>query len=154
MSISIGSLSAQDLRALEELGLLPEDSTEEEEVEAAVVPSTTSSLAPTRGQSSSVVVPSLEGSPSISRSFRRGNADGFPWFEELVEGSRLGRIMRSRRGAGVSDDQSASIEWEISEWHDDGTLAIQQEDSDSNEHAIGKRKRGRQSEVERPQKRT
>jgi hypothetical protein len=53
--------------------------------------------------------------------------------------------MRQRRGMGVSDDQSTSIEWEISEWHDDGTGALVQEDS--NGHAKGKRKRGRRSDA-------
>lgn len=152
MSVAIGSLFARDQRALEELSLLPEDSVDEEEAE--VVPSMTSTLTTAHGNSSSVVIPSLGGSPNISRSFRRGAADGIPWFEEMVEGSRLGRLMRARRGMGVSDDQSTTIEWEISEWHDDETGAIQQEDSDSTERATGKRKRRRQADVEVPQKRT
>jgi hypothetical protein len=34
----------------------------------------------------------------------------------MIEGSQLGRIMRSRRGVGVSDAQLTTVEWEISEW--------------------------------------
>lgn len=148
MSVAIGSLYAADQRALEDLNLLPGDS--DEEVEE--VPSTSSALAPVPETSSPVIVSSFGNSPDISRSFRRGTAEGIPWFEEMVEGSRLGRLMRARRGKGVSDDQSTSIEWEVSEWYDDGTTAIQQE-HDSNGHATGKRKRGRVADVEGPQKR-
>lgn len=150
MSVAIGSLFAEDQRALGDLNLLPEESDEEEAEELL---STSSALAPAVETPSSVIIPSFGISPNISRSFRRGTADGIPWFEEMVEGSRLGRLMRARRGMGVSDDRSTTIEWEISEWHDDGTVAIKQEDSDSNGHAIGKRKRGRQADVEGPQKR-
>lgn len=138
ISVAIGSLFAADQRALEDLNLLPGDS-DEEEVEE-VLP-TSSALAPVPEKSSPVIVPSLGNLPNISRSVRRGTADGIPWFEEMVEGSRLGRLMRARRGKGVSDDQYTSIEWEVSEWYDDGTTAIQQE-HDSNGHATGKRKRG------------
>lgn len=149
MSVAIGSLFGEDQRALEDLNLLPEDY-DEETIQAR--PSTFA-LAPASATSSSVIVPSFGDSPGISRSFRRGTAGGIPWFEEMVEGSRLGRLMRARRGMGLSDSQSTSIEWEISEWHDDGTRGVAQEDSDSTRHATGKRKRGRQADVESPQKR-
>ncbi|OQD78382.1 hypothetical protein PENDEC_c001G00941 [Penicillium decumbens] len=149
MNVVIGSLVSEDQRVLEELGLLPEDF-DEEESEAA--PSS-SALAPARDTSSSVIVPSFGNLPGISRSFRRGTAGGIPWFEEMVEGSRLGRLMRARRGMGVSDDQSTSFEWEISEWHDDGTVGIAQDDSDSNSHSTGKRKRVQQVEAKSKQKR-
>lgn len=139
MSVAIGSLFAEDQRALENLNLLPGDSDEEV---TEVVPSFSSVIAPTLEPSSSVVA-SSGNSPNISRSFWRGTAAGIPWFEEMVEGSRLGRLMRARRGMGVSEDQSTTIEWEVSEWHDDGTRAIQQEDSDSSGRATGKRKRRR-----------
>lgn len=150
MSVAIGSLFAQDQRALEDLNLLPE---EFDEGITELAPSSSSTIAPTLEPPSSVVA-SSGSSPNVSRSFRRGTAGGIPWFEEMVEGSRLGRLMRARRGMGVSDDQSTTIEWEVSEWHDDGSLVIQQEDSDSNGRARGKRKRERQSETGASQKRT
>lgn len=143
MSVAIGSLFAEDQRALEDLNLLPGDSDEEV---TEVMPSSSSAIAPTLEPSSSVVA-SSGNSPNISRSFRRGTADGIPWFEEMVEGSRLGRLMRARRGMGMSEDRSTMIEWEVSEWHDDGTHAIQQEDSDSSGRITGKRKRGRHSDT-------
>jgi hypothetical protein len=49
---------------------------------------------------------------------------------------------------GVSDDQSTSIQWEFSEWHDDGTGGIVQQDSDSSGRSRGKRKRAIQGDVE------
>ncbi|KAJ5204857.1 uncharacterized protein N7498_005736 [Penicillium cinerascens] len=136
MNIAVGTLFSEDQRVLEDLDLLPENS-DEEELEAE--PSS-SALAPALDTSSSVIVPSFGNSPDVTRSFRRGTARGIPWFEEMVEGSRLGRLMRGRRGMAVSDDQSTSFEWEISEWHDDGSGSIQ-DDSDSNSHPTGKRKR-------------
>jgi len=155
MSISIGSLLIEDQRALDDLGLLPEDF-DEEAPHAGV--STSSDLAPAHTTSSSVIVPSFEDPtdfPDISRSLQRGRTGGIPWFEEMMEGSRLGRLMRSRRGMGISDDQSTSIQWEFSEWHDDGTGGTVQQDSDSGGRSRGKRKRAMQADaqIESPSKR-
>ncbi|KAJ5126699.1 hypothetical protein N7448_007478 [Penicillium atrosanguineum] len=148
MNIAIGSLFSEDQRVLEELDLLPADSDEEE----SVAEPSSSALEPAMDTVSSIIVPSF-GNQGLSRSFRHGTAGGIPWFEEMVEGSRLGRLMQSRRGMGVSDDQSTSFEWEISEWHDDGTGDIVQED-DPDAHSIGKRKRGQQVEAKSKSKRT
>ncbi|KAJ5088665.1 Glutathione-dependent formaldehyde-activating enzyme/centromere protein V [Penicillium angulare] len=155
MSVAIGSLLAEHQHALEDLNLLPEDF--DEEAQEAGLSTSSDILSPAREtSSSSVIVPSFSESPDISRTFRSGELGGIPWFEEMVEGSRLGRLMRAKRGKGVSADSSTSFEWEISEWHDDGTRGIAQEesDSDSNGHTVGKRKRGRQADTESPQKRT
>lgn len=156
MSVAIGSLLGEDQHALEDLNLLPEDF--DEDVQQAGISSSSTDLAPSREatSSSSVIVPSFSDSPDITRTFRSGELEGIPWFEEMVEGSRLGRLMRSKRGKGVSADNSTSFEWEISEWHDDGTRGITQEksDSDSNDRTFGKRKRGRQADSESRQKRT
>ncbi|KAJ5819208.1 hypothetical protein N7474_004799 [Penicillium riverlandense] len=144
MSVAIGSLFGEDQHVLEDLDLLPEDLEEEAGSAAAGSPS---ALAPPSQatSSSSAVVPSFGPPPGLTRSYRHGTLGGIPWFEEMVEGSRLGRHMRQQRGMGVSGDQSTSFEWEISEWHDDGTGALVQEDS--NGHATGKRKRGRRSDA-------
>jgi hypothetical protein len=149
MSIAIGSLLGEDQHALEDLDLLPDDF--DEDAQYADI-STSSALTPSQGETS-VIVPSFSDEPVLSRSFRRGNIDGIPWFEEMVEGSRLGRLMRAKRGKGVSDDNSTSFEWEISEWHDDGTRGIAQEESDSSDKATGKRKRGNQGDAQPRSKR-
>lgn len=151
MSVAVGSLYSEDQRALGDLDLLPDDS--DEDVEPTDIPSS-SALAPARGTPSSIVVPSFGETPNISRSFRHGTTSGIPWFEEMVEGSRLGRLMRAKRGKGMSEDNSTSFEWEISEWHDDGTGGVTtQDDSDSSGHTTGKRKRGQPADAESPQKR-
>lgn len=40
---------------------------------------------------------------------------GSPWFEEMIEGSRLGRLRR-RRGGQSSSDGSTRVEWEVTEF--------------------------------------
>lgn len=37
-----------------------------------------------------------------------------PWFEEMVEGSELGRVKR-RRGGETSSDGKTTVEWEVVE---------------------------------------
>lgn len=150
MSVSVGSLSSEHQRLLEDLDLLPEVVGEEKsgtELAKSSAATPGSDIRP-----SSIVVPSLRES-DITRSVCQGTVGGIPWFEELVEGSRLGRLMRQRRGMGVSHDQSTSIEWEISEWRDDGSGELGLESDDSNGQAKGKRKRDRQADVESPSKR-
>ncbi|CAG7937194.1 unnamed protein product [Penicillium nalgiovense] len=148
MSVTIGSLLVDDQRALDDLRLLPQDF-DEEAPRAGV--STTSDLASaSENASSSAIASSSTDSPNISRSLQRGRTGGIPWFEEMVEGSRLGRLMRARRGMGVSDDQSTSIQWEFSEWHDDGTGSggFLQQDSDSSGFFRRNRKRVNQADAE------
>ena len=40
---------------------------------------------------------------------------GTPWFEEMIQGSQLGRIKR-RRGGETSSDGHTKVEWEITEY--------------------------------------
>lgn len=135
MSVTVGSLYGEDQHVLEDLNLLPdssdeEDEEEDEDTEGAgrteepegeteeadeEVPATTATAA----DPSSVVVPTLGREP-LTRSYRHGTMSGIPWFEEMIDGSRLGRLMRARRGMGVSDDDSTKFQWEMGEWHDDG----------------------------------
>lgn len=146
MSVTVGSLHGNDQRLLEDLDLLP-DSSEEEETDAEAGPAeeqmTVTPSVQTR--SSTAVAPSSTTEPRISRTYRQGTADGIPWFEEMIEGSRLGRLMKTRRGIGMSDDQSTRIEWEVSEWTNDGTGEVR---SASSVHAPGKRKRGYHTSME------
>ncbi len=41
-----------------------------------------------------------------------------PWFEEMIQGSELGRIKR-RRGGETSADGKTTVEWEVVEFGDD-----------------------------------
>ncbi|RAK78384.1 uncharacterized protein BO72DRAFT_476675 [Aspergillus fijiensis CBS 313.89] len=94
----------------------------ESEGKVVAVPATASSDRPT---STRVVIPAAAGGDGsgLSRSYRQGTFGGIPWFEEMIEGSQLGRLMKTRRGVGVSDDHSTTVEWEISEWSSDATGA-------------------------------
>ena len=58
----------------------------------------------------------VQRSGDIRRSERQGSFQGIPWFEEMIEGSRLGRTGTSRRGVGASADGSTQVQWEVSEW--------------------------------------
>ncbi|KAK2861227.1 hypothetical protein FQN49_004414 [Arthroderma sp. PD_2] len=109
MSVTVGSLFSQDQSALEDLGLLPEDA----DTGASVVPvSTSAGVTPT--PSSSRQVASTEPQMFVSR--HSGTLGGIPWFEEMIEGSRLGRVGKHRRGVG--GNETMHVEWEVSEWHD------------------------------------
>ena len=49
---------------------------------------------------------------------------GNPWFEEMIQGSELGRVKR-RRGGGTSSDGHTKVEWEISEFESgEGDVAV------------------------------
>ncbi|EAW07268.1 uncharacterized protein ACLA_019730 [Aspergillus clavatus NRRL 1] len=118
MSVAIGSLLSEDQRLLEDLNLLPEFPDEEAEEEAEKTASASQAPA-TTSNSSTVVVPSVAPGSAVSRTYRRGTTGGIPWFEEMIEGSRLGRLMKTRRGLGASEDKSTTIEWEVTEWGDE-----------------------------------
>lgn len=45
---------------------------------------------------------------------------GQPWFEELIEGSELGRLRR-KMGGQTSMDGKTRVEWEVVEFESEGT---------------------------------
>ena len=65
---------------------------------------------------------------------------GSPWFEEMIEGSRMGRLKR-RRGGQISSDGSTRVEWEVTEF--DGG-----EPDEGSVHNNNKRKLGSLGESE------
>ena len=93
--VNLGSLENGSLRILDEMDILPSPMDEERQLEEIPAEKAT-------GQS--VVV-------------RSGNREikGQPWFEELIEGSHLGKLKR-RRGGETSKDGSSKVEWEIVEF--------------------------------------
>ena len=108
MNITLGSLSSQDIHSLQELDLLPEDF-EPGDVQPS---DKTAVQAPATPQ---------QQEQAVTRTEWSGRIGGLSWFEEMLDGSRLGRTQNSRRGIGISSDGSTSVEWEISEYYDDGT---------------------------------
>ena len=106
--VNIGSLKSESMDRLQEEGLLePEENNQNEESQTGVAPRQVTARSPREV---------------------RGN----PWFEEMIEGSDLGRIKR-RRGGQTSSDGKTSVEWEIVEMADP---------EDSTGSGIGKRKLG------------
>ncbi|KAI9646155.1 hypothetical protein NHQ30_005595 [Ciborinia camelliae] len=107
IALTLGSLASSDLRDLEELGLLPrealEDAQNEKETIESVIPPTNNN----------------------------GGEQGLPWFETMVEGSRLGK-MKTSRGMRAVTDGRIKVEWEIVEWT--------AEDDDTQTSTTGKRK--------------
>lgn len=131
MNITLGSLLSRDLQALQDLDLLPDDF-DVEDVEDLQA-SQSAVQAPTEQ-----AVLSQQENQGLTRTQRTGRTGGLSWFEELLEGSRLGRTQNIRRGVGVSADGSTSVEWEISEFIDEGS----EESESASTHTGSKRKIG------------
>ncbi|KAL4909870.1 hypothetical protein BDW74DRAFT_143914 [Aspergillus multicolor] len=144
MSVTIGSLYGDDQRILEDLHLLPRWEKPEPPHSSEFARQVSATSAPNASCNSSppAIVSPDASAPGLATTYRHGTTDGIPWFEEMIEGSGLGRVMKTRRGAGVSDDQSTTIEWEISEWTRTGPEA-----QSSSNQAVGKRKRGELTDV-------
>jgi hypothetical protein len=116
ISLTLGSLSGNDLRDLDELGLLPKESLEGLEVEerAGEQPPPTKTVVggeAQHGESLEVV----------------------PWFETMLQGSSLGKVRRSR-GTRQTQDGRVRMEWEIVE--------LLPDEGDDDTQATGKRKLG------------
>lgn len=97
ISFTLGSLASNDLRDLENLGLLPREASDDWDV----TDTTVAGLVRSRGEQSQASV---------------------PWFESMVEGSGLGRVKRSK---GSRTEGNTKVEWEVAEWTDgdDGQTA-------------------------------
>ncbi|GJC90515.1 hypothetical protein ColLi_13353 [Colletotrichum liriopes] len=113
--LTLASLRGEDLRDLEDLGLIPEF---EEAEEQPAVPTTTT---------------------VVGRETR-----GVPWFESMIEGTRLGSLRHSQV-VDHSKDGKIRVEWEIVEWTDSDDIndvAPAAEDVDMATSLPGKRKMG------------
>lgn len=63
------------------------------------------------------------GRTEMPRQSGEGESRGQPWFEEMIEGSELGRL-RKRRGGETSADGKSIVEWEIMEFSTDEGGAV------------------------------
>ncbi|KAF2140003.1 uncharacterized protein K452DRAFT_231104 [Aplosporella prunicola CBS 121167] len=115
ISLTLGSLREDDVRGLEELGLFGEDN---------------------EGEGGSESESAADERAALFAPLQVTPTRGAPWFESLVEDSRLGRIKHSR-GGYRSKDGSVREEWEVVEWG-----AGEGEDGGSSESSssTGKRK--------------
>lgn len=106
----------EDLHDLEDLGLIPDETDSDESGQDL----DTEKAVDTKPDQSAGV---------LQQSF------GVPWFEELVQGTKLGK-MRRRQGGGQSQDGNVQVQWEIIEYSDNGA----EEDIDMATPSSGKRK--------------
>ena len=90
INLTLGSLLREDLRDLEDMGLIPEESDSEPKEETQQ---------PTR-------------STALRQSY------GVPWFDGMVDGTRLGKMRRSQGVQRLQDGQ-VKVEWEIVEFNGD-----------------------------------
>lgn len=129
IQVTMGSLCREDVGDLEELGLVTETPTS---------PSSSSPRGPSRGSPVEGGVSNTgmtaEGDSGYqqqqqpttaiggtSSALARGGRETttIPWFDTLLEGSRLARRVRSTRGSRQSADGTTRVEWEIVEYTDD-----------------------------------
>lgn len=128
INLTLGSLLREDLRDLEDMGLIPE-------VESGAESHEEDQRQP-EGQQSPA------GRPSRTMALRESY--GVPWFDGLVEGTRLGN-MRKSRGVQRSQDGQVKVEWEIVEYNgtgdDHNDAAAEDEEMDMGTATPSKRKR-------------
>ncbi|KAK0389302.1 hypothetical protein NLU13_2877 [Sarocladium strictum] len=98
INITLGSLVREDLRDLEDMGLIDDASSTDND--------------PSTQQHTSVS--SRERNMALRQSY------GVPWFDSMVEGTRLGRMRRTHGIQRSSDGGDVTIEWEIVEYTGDG----------------------------------
>ncbi|KIX92284.1 uncharacterized protein Z520_12030 [Fonsecaea multimorphosa CBS 102226] len=120
MNITLGSLLSEDLRALQDLELLPEDVEAGELADDAQQFTMSGALQQGDEDAAQGRATQQENQPVI-RTGRDGRTGGLTWFEEMLEGSRLGRAQNTRRGVGISNDGLTRVEWEVSEYVDNGS---------------------------------
>ncbi|GKU01436.1 unnamed protein product [Fusarium langsethiae] len=115
INLTLGSLLREDLRDLEDMGLIPE---EEDNKTLTTQPSEV-----------------------VGRNTALRQSYGVPWFDGMVEGTRLGNMRRSQ-GVKQSQDGRVKVEWEIVEYSDNGdeSKGSSRDDIDVEMSVPGKRK--------------
>lgn len=101
ISLTLGSLAGETLRDLEDLGLLPKEALDGVESDKQKIKN---------------VVPVL-----TTGGTKNEVDEGLPWFETMVEGSKLGKMSKGRRQSSHANGRY-TIEWEIMEWTEDGDV--------------------------------
>lgn len=129
--LTLGSLLQEDLHDLEELGLIPDDADSDEQS--------------TQDVDAGHAVDDEHEEPAESTIKRLRPSFGVPWFEDLVQDTRLGRLRR-KHGGGRSQDGRVQVEWEIIEYTDHGNDGV--EDVDMPTASAGKRKLDEREDAE------
>lgn len=120
--MTLGSLLEESIQRLESLRILPEDDDEDGEGDGGLVKGAQindeEEHIPTNEESmGGVDGPGAEAkhdSAAAKLPARSMQNRGLPYFEEMVENSRLGRIKR-QKGAQTSRDGRTTVQWEVVE---------------------------------------
>ncbi|OAA67367.1 hypothetical protein ISF_03543 [Cordyceps fumosorosea ARSEF 2679] len=113
--LTLGSLLSEDLHDLQSLGLIPDDTDSDDDTP----------------QEENVAGHKPPEEPPAEATVMFRESFGVPWFEELVDGTRLGKLRHS------SQDGQVRVEWEIIECSDNDN---DMEDVDMPAPSPGKRK--------------
>lgn len=138
IQVTMGSLHREDLGDLEDLGLIPESPIEVPRFEIPAI-SGRGAVGPSEAISEDSVAAT---SAALRPNATHRETDGVPWFDSIIEGSSLGGRLKTTRGTRQSADGTTRIEFEITEYSDDGNEA--RGSSGSN----GKRKLGDREDVD------
>jgi hypothetical protein len=112
LNVTIGSLFGEDLRTLGELGLLPDGVGDVELAE---------SKPKQGGMEGDDTTQAARRDDTFYSRVRRGVEGDMTWIEEMIDGSRLGRSAKTRRGVSRNADATTTVEWEITEIVDEGS---------------------------------
>ncbi|KAI0402617.1 hypothetical protein F4802DRAFT_346076 [Xylaria palmicola] len=124
IQLTLGSLLTEDLHSLQELGLLPDD-TEQDENRMEIAPVTIREMGAT------------------GRALPGRDTTSLPWFDTLISGSHLGNIHAHKR-ARTDRNGTRWVEFEVTEWTaEDENEGAEGEAyaSESSSSTMGKRKR-------------
>lgn len=133
IQLTLGSLHGEDLGDLEDLGLLPGEDNEDDARPA-------DTMAGLAGVEAGTAIHDNNTREVVLRPGRE-TLGGLPWFDTLVEGSRLGTL-RHRKGGGLSRDGTVRLEWEVVEYTED--------DNGNGSPRSGKRKLDEREENKEP----
>lgn len=116
IQVTMGSLRREDLGDLEDLGLIPESPIEAPKFEIPAIAGR-QAAEPTGAASN----PITEAPIALHSTGTHRETSSIPWFDSIIEGSSLGGRLKTTRGTRQSADGTTRIEYEITEFNDDGT---------------------------------
>lgn len=112
----MGSLRREDLGDLEDLGLIPESPVEAPTFEIPAIAGRQAA-----GSTDTSSSPVTAAPTALHTSGTHRETSSIPWFDSIIEGSSLGGRLKTTRGTRQSADGTTKIEYEITEFNDDGT---------------------------------
>lgn len=145
MDVTLGSLLNESILKLESLNILPDDTDDEEGlVQGGIVndedhiPSTEESMGGVEGPAAASALKGTQKSDTAAT--HRMQSRGIPYFEEMVENSRLGRIKR-QKGGQTSQDGRRTFQWEVVEIDNTEPSPMEATAENSNGQARAKRQK-------------